>query len=192
MDLEAATWTVPDGDSSRHLSLPDLEGRLLELGPAPKDQGRVVALFTRPGSNQRTTLDRAKLTKAEGMPGDRWSQNDSPKPEQQLATMQADVAETIANGQPIGLFGDNLFFDLDLSESNLPVGTQLRAGEALLEVSPEPHDGCLKFKARFGQDALRLVSRKQGRGRNLRGIYLTVVEDGELAAGDPIEVLRQV
>ena len=133
-----------------------------------------------------------KLTKAEGMPGDRWSQNDSPKPEQQLATMQADVAETIANGQPIGLFGDNLFFDLDLSESNLPVGTQLRAGEALLEVSPEPHDGCLKFKARFGQDALRLVSRKQGRGRNLRGIYLTVVEDGELAAGDPIEVLRQV
>ena len=60
----------------------------------------------------------------------------------------------------------------------------------MLEVTPEPHNGCLKFKARFGADALRLVSRKQDRHLNLRGIYLKVIEDGLVAAGDPVEVLR--
>ena len=191
MDPEAATWTVPDEDPSRHLPLSDLESKLLELGPAPKDRGLVVALFARPDSHQRTTLDRASLTKAKGMPGDRWSAKESPEPDKQLATMQADVAETIANGQPIGFFGDNLLLDLDLSESNLPVGTQLRVGEALLEVTPEPHNGCLKFKARFGDDALRLVARKETRGQNLRGISLKVIEDGEVAAGDPVAVQRR-
>ena len=46
------------------------------------------------------------------------------------------------------------------------------------------------FQARFGSEALRLVSRKQTRDRNLRGIYLKVIEDGEVAAGDPVQVIR--
>ena len=189
-----ASWTTPDGDKSRHLPMEELESKLAALPAAPKDQGRVVALFARPGSNQRTPLGSARLTPAKGMPGDRWSHKregkGDPKPDQMLATMQADIAELIANGQPVGLFGDNLFVELDLSKENLPLGTRVKMGDATLEVTPEPHNGCLKFKARFGSDALRLVSRKEDRHRNLRGIYFKVVEDGEVAAGDVIEVLR--
>lgn len=189
----ADSKTVPAADASRHLSLAALQGRLQQRTPPPKDAGRVVALFARPGSDRRMAHERARLTIAGGMPEDRWSyafKGDAPKPEQQLATMEAGVAELIANGQPISMFGDNLFLDLDLSRENLPVGTRLQVGGALLEVTSEPHDGCLKFKARFGSDALRLVAREQTRERNLRGIYLKVVEEGDVAAGDAVEVIR--
>ena len=185
------TQRVPDADPSRHLDLEELEAQMQALKPAPLDEGRVVALFASPATNQRIVHERARLTVAGGMPQDRWSEKKNPKPNQQLATMQEPVAELLANGQDFSMFRDNLFLDLDLSTPNLPVGTQLRAGSALLEVTPEPHDGCRKFKARFGSDALRLVARKQTRDCNLRGIYLKVIEDGEIAAGDPVRVIRR-
>ena len=181
---------VPAGDPNLHLPFEVLDARLQALPPAPKDEGRVVALIARPGSNERITHERARLTVTGGMPQDRWSEKRSPKPSQQLATMRGAVAALIANGQGLSMFGDNLFLDLDLSTPNLPAGTRLRAGSALLEVTPEPHDGCRNFKARFGSGALRLVSHKQTRDRNLRGIYLKVIEDGEVAAGDPVQVIR--
>ncbi len=187
---DAKTWTTPEGDASRHLPLDEILSRLEALPLPPRERGTVVALFARPGRSERRELEQAELTAAGGMPGDRWSRKDAPKPDQMLATMNIGVARTIANGQPIGLFGDNLYVDLDLSEANLPIGTRVRAGGAVLEVTPEPHNGCLKFKGRFGGDALRLVSRKENRHENLRGVYFKVVEDGPVKAGDPLEVLR--
>ncbi len=194
MATDPPSWTTPEGDAERHLPMEDLLKRLAALPRAPRDRGEIAALFARPGSNERTPIEKANLTAAGGMPGDRWSRpregKPDPRPDKMLATMQAGVARMIANGQPLGLFGDNLYLDLDLSAANLPAGTRLRAGGAVLEVTPEPHNGCLKFKARVGADALRLVSRKEDRHRNLRGIYLKVIEDGLVAAGDPVEVLR--
>jgi MOSC domain-containing protein YiiM len=105
--------------------------------------------------------------------------------------MQRDVAELIANGQPLTLFGDNLFLDLDLSVSNLPTGSRVHVGGATLEVTPKPHNGCKKFHARFGPDALRFVSKPDLRHRNLRGIYMRVVQPGEAAPGDPVEVIAR-
>ena len=78
----------------------------------------------------RETLDRVALSTEEGVPGDGWSRRPPRDPQAQLAVMRRDVAELIANGQPLTLFGDNLFVDLDLSAANLPVGTRLRAGGA--------------------------------------------------------------
>ena len=182
---------VPDADPSRHLDLEELEARMQALKPAPLDEGRVVALFASPATNQRIVHERARLTVAGGMPLDGWALQRKPKPEQQLATMQGPVADLIANGQALSMFGDNLFFDLDLSAANLPPGSQVRAGGALLEVTPESHDGCSKFKARFGSNALKLVSRKPTRDLNLRGIYFKVVEDGEISTGDPVRVVRR-
>ena len=181
---------VPEGDPDRHLSLEELEKGLRELPPAPKDEGRVAALFARPGTDRREPLEKARLTAEKGMPGDRWSDRDVPKIPAQLAVMQIDVAELIANGQSISMFGDNLFLDLDLSLANLAVGTRVQVGGATLEVTPEPHDGCIKFKSRFGGDALRLVARKETREHNYRGIYFKVIEDGDVAVGDPVRVLR--
>ena len=105
--------------------------------------------------------------------------------------MQADVATLIANGQPLTLFGDNLFLDLDLSQENLPAGTRVQVGGALLEVTPLPHNGCRKFLSRFGPDALRFVSAKEQRHRNFRGIYMRVVGRGVVRPGDPVRVIER-
>jgi MOSC domain-containing protein YiiM len=149
-----------------------------------------VALIVRRGEGgTRETLERTMLAVADGVPGDAWGRSPTRKPEGQIAVMQIDIAQLIANGQPLPLFGDNLFLDLDLSAANLPTGSRLRVGRATLEVTPKPHNGCHKFRARFGDDALRFVSRPDLRPRNLRGIYLRVVEAGEVAAGDPVDVL---
>jgi MOSC domain-containing protein YiiM len=103
--------------------------------------------------------------------------------------MEHDVARLIANGQPLELFGDQLFVELDLSRENLPTGTRVRIGTATVEVSPKPHNGCQKFRSRFGTDALRFVARADLRHRNFRGIYVRVVEDGDVRVNDPVEVI---
>jgi MOSC domain-containing protein YiiM len=105
--------------------------------------------------------------------------------------MRIDVARLFANGQPLFLFGDNLLVDLDLSLANLPTGSRLRLGAAQLEVTPEPHTGCAKFRQRFGADALRFTADRRFRHLRLRGIYLKVVDAGEVALGDSIEVLTR-
>jgi MOSC domain-containing protein YiiM len=105
--------------------------------------------------------------------------------------MQLDVARLIANGQPLTLFGDNLLVDLDISTGNLPIGSRVRVGSALLEVTPKPHNGCRKFLARFGPEALRFVATPDLRHRNLRGIYMCVVEEGDVGPGDSMEVITR-
>ena len=87
--------------------------------------------------------------------------------------------------------GDNLFVDLDLSAANLPIGSRLRIGDALVTVTPKAHNGCKKYLARFGADALRFVNEKELRHRNLRGIFLRVTAAGEVKVGDPIVVLER-
>jgi MOSC domain-containing protein YiiM len=125
------------------------------------------------------------------VPGDGWSRRPPRDPEAQLAVMRREVAELVANGQPLTLFGDNLFVDLDLSASNLPFATRLRVGTALVVMTAKPHNGCIKFKGRFGEDALRFVQAKETREQNLRGVYWKVVEPGEVRAGDAVRVLSR-
>jgi MOSC domain-containing protein YiiM len=131
------------------------------------------------------------LSPEDGVPGDGWSRRPPRKPEAQLAVMRRDVAELIANGQPLTLFGDNLIVDLDLSDTTLPAGSRLRVGEALVEVTPEPHNGCTKFQGRFGADALRWVQAKATRSLNLRGVYWRVLEAGHVQVGSAIEILSR-
>jgi MOSC domain-containing protein YiiM len=125
------------------------------------------------------------------VPGDGWTRRPPRDPDAQLAVMQSDVAALIANGQPLTLFGDNLFVELDLSAANLPTGSRLRVGAAIVAVTAKPHNGCAKFDARFGNDALRFVQAKATRHLNLRGIYWNVIEPGAVRRGDPIHVLSR-
>ena len=132
-----------------------------------------------------------QLELGSGAPGDLWSAEDDAEAKMQLATIQSSVAELVANGQPLTLFGDNLYLDLDLSDENLPAGSRVKVGRATLDVTPEPHNGCVLYRARFGADALRFISAKERRARNLRGIYLRVVEAGEVRVGDEVRVLSR-
>ena len=179
------------GEPARHLTTAQLEAGLRALPPAPLDNGRLTHIVRRPAKDVREVLPRARLSPEAGLPGDNWASKPSPDPTAQLTVMQTAVAELIANGQSLALFGDNLFVELDLSVANLPIGSRLRVGGAVIEVTPMPHDGCSKFNARFGSDALRFVNTKSTRHLNLRGIYWRVIEAGDVEIGSPVTVLSR-
>jgi MOSC domain-containing protein YiiM len=179
------------GDPARFLALDHLEQGLAALPGAAKDRGRIALLVRRWEGGLRETPERVRLEPDAGLPGDAWGRLKEPRLEAQLTAMQLDVAELIANGQPLTLFGDNLFLELDLSAANLPAGSRVSVGGAILEVTPKPHNGCQKFHARFGPEALRFVSKPDLRHRNLRGIYLRVVRPGEVAPDDAVEVIAR-
>lgn len=102
--------------------------------------------------------------------------------------MRFDIARLIANGQPLTLFGDNLLVDLDISQKNLPPGTHLQVGKCAVEVTSLAHNGCAKFKGRFGGDALRFTALERIRDQKIRGIHWRIIEEGEIGVGDPIEI----
>jgi MOSC domain-containing protein YiiM len=179
----------PLGDPSCHRPMAELEAGLLALAPPPTLIGRSRLIVRRRGDGVRETPERVRLSREEGVPGDGWKRRLPADPEAQLAVMRHDVAELIANGQPLTTFGDNLFVDLDLSAAHLPSGTRLRIGEALVETTAKPHNGCTKFNRRFGRDAFRFVQARETRHLNLRGVYWRVVEPGEIRVGDVIEVV---
>jgi len=177
------------GDPAFHLSLGDLEQGLAALPSSPQDSGTVRLMVRRIEGGVREVVESAVLSADLGMPGDSWGRGADRTLEAQLTAMEFRVAEMIANEQPLTLFGDQILLDLDLGQSNLPAGSRLRLGSAVMEVTPMPHNGCRKYRARFGGDALRFISRGDMRPRNLRGIYLRVVTGGLVKVGDPAEVL---
>jgi MOSC domain-containing protein YiiM len=140
---------------------------------------------------RRETLQKVVLAPDIGVPGDAWCRAAQRNEDMQIAVMEKDVAELIANGQPLTLFGDCLILELDLSSGNLPSGSRVRVGGAVLEVTPTPHNGCRKFRARFGDGALRFVSMRELRNRNLRGIYMRIAEGGEVIVGASVDVISR-
>jgi hypothetical protein len=176
----------PEGDSSRHLSHAALDEGLSALPVAPKDVGKVALIVRRRPDGERETPNSVQLSPEQGIPGDGWSRRPPREPAAELAVMRRDVAELISNGQSSTVCGDNLFVEMDISTGNLAIGARLRVGEAVVEVTPKPHNGCLKFKQRFGQAALEFVNRESTRDQNLRGIYWKVVEAGEVSVGASI------
>ena len=189
--LGVALDSASVGEAARFRTLTELEELWAQRAPAPRDVGQVVLIVRRGEGGRRETPRQVSFSADEGLPGDAWSRKATPHPEAQLAVMQSDVAALIANGQPLTLFGDNLFVDLDLSEANLLPGSRVQVGEALLEVTPLPHNACRKFLSRFGPDALRFVSAQDQRHRNFRGIYMRVVVDGTVRPGDPVKVIER-
>jgi hypothetical protein len=178
------------GNPERFRLLDELKSMLDGL-PRRTDSGEVTLLLRRGAGGRREALDKVKLEPEVGIPGDAWGRGPQRNPGMQIAVMEQRVAELIANGQPLTLFGDCLFLDLDLSSENLPSGSRVRVGGALLEVTPVPHNGCQKFRARFGQDALRFVFVRDLRHRNLRGTYMRVITGGEVAVGNTVDVISR-
>ena len=185
-------------DVAKHLSTEELEAGLEEIRRAPADEGTVALIVRRPAEGEREVLEQGTLDLAEGLVGDRWSAHrssktadGSPNVDTQLTLMSARVVDLVAAGdrERWALAGDQLYVDLDISVENLPAGTRLALGSAVIEVTPEPHTGCVKFMGRFGKDAHRFVNTKPYRHLRLRGLNAKVVEPGTVAPGDTIRKL---
>jgi len=167
-----------------HLDLSELEQGLDEIRRSPATDGKVELIVRRPAENERETLEQARLDRVDGLVGDDWLRR-SGDARSQITLMNSRAVAVLAQSPDRWpLAGDNLYIDLDLSPANLPPGTQIEIGEAVVEVSGKPHRGCKKFAERFGLDALRFVNSEVGYSLNLRGINTTVVRSGTVRAGD--------
>ena len=176
----------------KHLTLPELEAGMEAILQSPKDQGVLQLIVRRPQVEQREVLQEAELDPAWGLVGDSWKLRGSSRtpdgsahPEMQLNIMNARVIALLAQiPDRWPLAGDQLYVDLDLSTENLPPGTQLSIGSAVIEVTSPPHTGCKKFMSRYGEDALKFVNSPVGKQLHLRGINAKVVRPGAIRVGD--------
>jgi MOSC domain-containing protein YiiM len=169
-----------------HRSTTELESGLDEIRRSPKNDGRLEMIVRRPVKDQREILNEGQLTLEEGLAGDCWKDH-SPHPEMQINIMNSRVIALVAGDKDRwALAGDQLYIDMDLSEANAPAGTQLELGSALIEITAVPHNGCSKFAARFGFDAVKFVNSAVGRDLHLRGLNARVIRPGLIRAGDTV------
>jgi hypothetical protein len=181
----------------RHLSLAELEAGLEMIRQAPRDEGQLELIVRRPQVELREALQEGLLDLSEGLVGDNWKTRGSSRtadgsahPDMQLNVMNARVIALLAQEKERWqLAGDQLFIDLDLSAENLPPGTRLALGSAVIEITHQPHTGCAKFMSRFGVDALKFVNSTEGKALRLRGLNAKVVQAGVIRVGDHVRKL---
>ena len=181
----------------KHLTMQELEAALDHLRQAPKDDGVLQLIVCRPEEDQRQEMNEAQLDPLKGLIGDNWivrgsrrTPDGSAHPDMQINIMNARVTALVAQEKERwALAGDQLYIDMDLSKENLPAGSRIRVGSAVLEVSPQPHTGCHKFVARFGLDAMKFVNSEVGKELCLRGINAKVVQAGSVKIGQTAKKL---
>jgi MOSC domain-containing protein YiiM len=186
--------------AANHLTAAELEAGLADIRESPKDAGVLRMIVRRPRTEERETLHEAELDLVDGLVGDNWRTRGNPDtpdgaahPDTQLNVMNARVIALVAQTpERWPLAGDQLFVDLDLSEDNLPPGSRLAIGSAVIEVTAEPHTGCRKFRARFGLDAMRFVNSAVGKQLHMRGINARVVKPGKIKMGDVVRKVHEV
>lgn len=175
-----------------HLSMQELEVGLPLIKQSPKQEGKLELIVRRPSVEEREILSQGKVDLTTGLEGDNWRARGSASTPDGSANIEAQI--TLMNSRVIQLLtqdknlwqwaGDQLYVDLDLSEENLPAGTRLSIGTAVIEVTATPHTGCKKFSARFGLDALKFISASENKPLRLRGINARIIQPGEFKTGD--------
>ena len=97
-----------------------------------------------------------------------------------LGTESVDKLRAVLPDIPHGAFAENILTE-GITLYELPVGTRLRVGEVLLEVTQigkECHQGC----------AIRKLTGDCVMPRE--GIFAIVLEEGTIRAGDKVEVVK--
>ncbi len=182
---------------AQHVTMAECMAALPHVLDAPK-AGKVETLCFRPDYLQREYPETLEVTVEGGIKDERWLkapwltlEDGAPDPRIQVSILPQRVMDLCwldREGSPHP--GDTIVTDMDLSEANLPVGTRLKVGTAVLEVSDKFNNGCIKWRDRYGAESLHWLNKKEHRPMRLRGVLCKIVQDGELRLGAPIEVLR--
>jgi MOSC domain len=180
-----------------YLSMSALEAGLDHIRLAPQDNGTLKMIVRRPREDEREMMDDGEIRLSEGLAGDSWktrggkhTPDGSAHLYAQITVMNARCTALLAGSEERwALAGDQLYVDFDLSQDNIPPGTRLAIGSAVLEVSAEPHTGCKKFSDRFGAEAMKFVNSPEGKRLHLRGINTKVIQDGMIRVGDAVRKL---
>lgn len=180
-----------------HRTMEELKGKLDVFRESPTKQGTVDQIVCRPEVGTRKVLTEGVLDEESGLVGDCWkTRGSSRSPDRsalkdaQLTLMNSRVIDAIApSKEQWSLAGDQFFVDFDLSPANIPPGTRLKLGQALIEVTAEPHLGCRKFKDRFGRDAVLFVNSAEGKAINARGVNARIIQPGLVTTGDSVSIV---
>ena len=178
----------------KQMTLEELEAGLQDIGEAPKSEGVVELIVRRPLTLEREILEVGELDVVEGLVGDNWkargsksTPDGSANPDMQLTLMNSRIIQLISQDRDRWhLAGDQLFIDMDLSQENLPAGTRVAMGSAIIEVTPVPHTGCKKFIERFGVDAMKFVNSPKGKTLCLRGVNAKVIQSGSVRTDERV------
>jgi len=178
----------------KFLKSEELEAGLDEIRNSPKEEGVLSLIVCRPATGEREVLQEAKIDVIEGLVGDNWKTRGSPHtadgsahPDQQLNIINTRVITLLAPDKDRWkLAGDQLYIDLDFSDENLPSGTRLMIGSALIEITSRPHNGCDKFSERYGLEAKKFVNSPAGKKLHLRGVNARVILSGIVHVGDVV------
>jgi len=179
-------------DEVRNLTMAELEAGVDFIRQSPKTNGVVELIVRRPSVATREILSEGHLDLRDGLIGDTWkirssvkTADGSPHPEMQVTIMNSRAINLIAQHRDRWqLAGDQFYVDMDLSSDNVPAGSQLAIGSAVIEITAPPHTGCKKFVARFGLDAMKFVNSPIGRELQLRGLHAKVITSGTVRVGD--------
>ena len=175
-----------------HVSIAELEAGMDHIRQSPKDNGILKMIVRRPQEDEREFVERGELDPLYGLLGDNWkarrnghTSDGSVDTNTQITIMNARIIALLAQDEERwSLAGDQLYIDMDLSTDNLPPGTRLALGSAVIEVSAVPHTGCKKFSSRFGVEAMKFVNSPEGKQLRLRGINAKVLQAGTIRVGD--------
>lgn len=175
----------------------ELAAALPHVLAAPKTDTHVNELCFRPAYNQREFPDQLTLTCASGVPGERWLTapwlrlaDGSPDPNIQVSILPQRVLDLVwTDRENTPHPGDTIIADLDTSLANLPDGCLLQVGTAILRVSSEFNDGCVKWKARYGVAAKDWITATGHPQLRLRGVLCAVEKDGIVRKGDIVRKL---
>ena len=178
----------------QHVSMAELEAGMDHIRQSPKDNGTLMMIVRRPQENERQVIDNGELDLQQGLVGDSWRARESSHTsdgsadiDTQITIMNARTIALLAQGEERwSLAGDQLYIDMDLSIDNLPPGTRLALGLAVIEVSAVPHTGCKKFSSRFGVEAMKFVNSPEGKQLHLRGINAKIIQAGAIQVGDVV------
>ena len=176
------------------VTMAEMTAALPHLAAAPKTEAPIHSLCFRAGYGQRAHPQSLTLTVDQGVPGERWLTapwlrlpDGRPDPNIQvsiLPTRMMDLVWRDRTGTPHP--GDTIVADLNTSLANLPPGTLLSAGTAVLRVSDVFNDACVKWQTRYGADARAFITLPGHSDLRLRGVLCAVVKAGTVALTDRI------